>query len=187
MNRGAWVKVALCMPESIISGFVYLRDDERLLDILNGVSKRQTESRSRSLEMVDVEVRKPDGREEKRPALYVHKPSICLAATWEKNVGKGVFAKTAWKEYPFVSKSAVPVRVQLPAFLLIGNMHVSRGQMACHLLEEPLAFLPMTNVEVQPPMNTLWSSVAFVAVNRQQVLSLEQEDIPLLKAARGHD
>ena len=186
MEEASWLKVTLCMPESsIISGFTYIHDDERLLDILNGVVTRRVDSRSKSLEMVDVEISKPDGQEESRPTSYINKPAISLAATWEKNGGRGYFAKTRYKEYPFVEKLKVPVHVQLSAFSLIGNMYLGPGQMASHLLEEQAEFLPMTNVKVQPLLNKLWSDIAFLAVNRRHVLSLEQEDVPLLKVMHG--
>ncbi|MFC2022667.1 hypothetical protein ACFLTL_00675 [Chloroflexota bacterium] len=174
------------MPESsIISGFTYLHDDERLLDILNGAVTRRVEGKSKSLEMVDVEVRKPDGQEERRATSYINKPAISLAATWEENGGRGIFTKNSHKEYPYVEKVKVPVHVQLSGFSLIGNMHLGPGQMASHLLEEQAEFLPMTNVKVQPLINDLWSDIAFLAVNRRQVLSLEQEDVPLLKVKHG--
>ena len=181
MKEESWLKVTLCMiGNSIINGFTQINEDERFLDVLNGI-KRRTGGSSRTLEMIDVEIRGPDGREESIPTSYINKPAICLAATWEENGGRGVFTKRMDKEYPYVKKLEVPVHVQASLFSLTGNMHLGPGQMASHLLEEQVEFLPMTKVMVQPLISKLWSNIAFVAVNRQQIISLEQDDIPLLK------
>lgn len=187
MKGKSWLKVTLRMQNHIINGFTNLYADERLLDVLNGVSTRRPKSRERALELTDAVIIRPNGQEENKPTLYVNKLSICLAATWEKDGGRGVLSKMGRREYPFAEKLAVPVYVELPLFSLSGNMHLARSQMVGHLLDERLSFLPMTNVKVQPLMNGLWSNVAFVAVNREQILSLQHGDIPLLNLKPSKD
>ena len=41
------------------------------------------------------------------------------------------------------------------------------------------------DVTVHPLAEGMWSNVPFVAVNREQILSLEEEDTPLLKVERA--
>ena len=185
MNEAMGLPVTLCTVTHILSGSIYLYDDERLLDVLNGESTRRIDRRGRVLELTDVTIYKSDGKEENLPTVYVNKPAICLAATWNSDAGRGIGAMVGPKPYPFIEKLAVPVSVQLPRFSLTGNMHCTRGQMACHLLEETATFLPITNVEVHPLANGIWSNVPFVAANREQILSLQQEEIPLLRVERS--
>ena len=180
MNEMIWLAVTLCMSSHILNGVLYLYPDERLLDILNGTPIRRVEHRSRVLALSDVTIYKSDGKEDKLPTVYVNKRAVLLAATWDRVRGRGAVSGTGQRSYPFVEKLAVPTRLQVSGFSIAGNMHCAQGQMACHLLDESVAFLPVTDATVHP-LNDIWSQVPFVAVNREQVLSLQQEDIPLLQ------
>ena len=185
MDMSSWLKLVLRVQNRTISGFVELFKDERLLDVLNGASTRRPKSREKALELIDSVIIGPDSKEDERPTLYVNKPSIWFAATLEKDGGRGNLNKIGWREYPFVEKLAVPVHIELAPFSLSGNMHLAQGQMASHLLDETVSFLPITDVKVQPLVNRLWANVTFAAVNREQILSLQQDDIPLLNVDHG--
>ena len=80
---------------------------------------------------------------------------------------------------------SVPVKLKLLGYTLDGNMHCAKDERAEHVLEEDQMFLPLTNVTVHPLAEGMWSNVPFVAVNREQILSLEEEDTPLLKIERA--
>ncbi len=181
MNDASWLAVTLCMQTQVSSGFIYLPFEERLSDLLNGVLGRQPESRGRFLTLSDVTVYKADGKQEKLPTAYINKASIYLAATWDSNSGRGIGAKVGPKPYPFVQKSPMPVRLDLTGYSLTGSMHCASGERAQHVLEGGLRFMPLTGVEVRPLANGLWSNVPFVAVNKEQVLSLQEEGSPLLQ------
>jgi hypothetical protein len=185
MNEAVWLAVTLCVQTHILSGFVYLHSDERLLDFLNGISVRQLESRGKFLPLSDVTIHQADGKEEKLPAAYINKAAIYIAATWHSDLGRGLGAQTGQKPYPFVGKLPVPVRLRLSVFSLTGSMHCATGQRAWHVIEEQQMFLPLTNVEVRPLANDMWSNVPFVAVNREQILSLQEEETPLLQVLHG--
>lgn len=185
MTNASWVKIVLCMPSRILNGFVYINDDERFLDVLNNVSKR-TESRSRMLELCDVEIiNNINGKKEQANSLYVKKSSIVFAGTWERDGGRGICTKKGYRDYPYVKKLPISVYIELPTFTLHGYVHCAQGQMASHLMENKKPFLPMTNVEVKPAENRLWLDIAFVAVSLEQILCLQQEDIPLLQISHS--
>lgn len=181
MGETAWQAVTLCLQRDILNGFVHLHHDERLLDLLNSVSINWLESRRRFLALSNVIVKHTDGTEERMPAAYINKVAVHLAVIWHSNLGRGIGAKTGKRPYPFVEKLPVPVSVRLPLFLLMGRMHCASGQNPWHVLEEQLMFLPLTNVEVRPLSDDSWSDVPFVAVNREQILSLQEEETPLLQ------
>ena len=185
MNEAVWLAVTLCMQTHMLSGFIYLHSDERLLDLLNGISVRRLESRGKFLALSDVTVHKADSEGEKLPAAYINKAAIYIAATWHSDLGRGLGAQTGQKPYPFVEKLPVPVRLHLSAFSLTGSMHCASRQRAWHVLEEQQTFLPLTDVEVRPLANDMWSNVPFVAVNREQILSLQEEETPLLQVLGG--
>jgi hypothetical protein len=180
MNNDSWLKIFLSVQSRVISGHIYLQGEERLLDVLNRVSKR-SESRSEVLELSDVDIKDSQGQVEHRASVFVMKPSIDFAVTWERDGGRGVGANKDIRAYPYTPKSPVAAKVDLPTHSLNGQVHCTRGQRASNLLEENTTFIPMTNVSVEPPESGLWRDIAFVAVNRGQILCLQPEEIPLMQ------
>ncbi len=77
-----------------------------------------------------------------------------------------------------------PVRLRTPAYAVVGNMHCAKDQRVWHLLEERLMFLPVTDAEIHVLADSTCSKVRFVAVNREQIVSLQEEETPLLQVHR---
>lgn len=184
MNEGAWLAVKLYMQTQVLSGFFYHPYEERLLDLLNGISVRRPEGQGRFLELSDVTIEYTDGEKERLPAAYINKAIIQLATTPDGDSARGIGAKVGPKPYPFVEKSPVPVRLRTPAYTVTGSMHRASNQRAWHVLEERPMFLPLTTVEIRTLANVIVAKVPFVAANRDQILSLEEEETPLLQVLR---
>jgi len=176
MDTAEWLAVKLYMQTQVLSGFIYSPSEDRLLDILGGLSVRRPQSRGRFLELSDVTIQHADGREEKLPAAYVNKATVHLAATSTANSGRGLGAKLGPKPYPFVEKSPVPVRLLTAAYAVTGSLHRGNYQRAWHVLEERPMFLPLTNGEICALANGTRWKVPFVAVNKEHVLSLQEEE-----------
>lgn len=175
------IAITLCLQTQMSSGYVYLPPDERFSDLLNSTGVRRPESRGKFLALSDVTVKEADREPVKLPTTYINKSTIYLAAMWDANSGRGIGARSGYKPYPYVDKIPLPVSVQLPGYFLTGNIHCARGERAEQVLEERLTFLPLTDVEVRPLANGMWSNVPFIAVNREWILSLQEESTPLLK------
>ncbi|GAI26224.1 unnamed protein product [marine sediment metagenome] len=163
--------VTLYMETQTLTGFI-CHKEERLSDLLNAVSVKR-ENRGRFVELSYVAIQYTDGREEKLATAYINKATIQVATTIDGNLAKGIGGKVGAKRYPFVEKLPVPVRVRMPAYILMGNMHCASGQMAWHALEEKM-FLPLSNVSICRSDNSHWWKVPFAAVNREQMLSLAE-------------
>lgn len=181
MDAAEWLAVKLYLETQVLSGFIYDPCEERLLDILGGLSVRRIESRGRFLELSDVTIRHADGKEERLPNAYVNKATIQLAATLEADSGRGFGAKVGPKPYPFVEKSPLPVRLRTPAYAVTGSLHRASHQRVWHVLEEKPTFLPLTNAEICALASGIRWKVPFVAVNKEQILSLREEGTPLLE------
>ncbi|HUV56546.1 MAG TPA: hypothetical protein VMV84_04870 [Dehalococcoidales bacterium] len=166
------IALALYMETQTFIGFIDHKE-ERLSDLLNGVSSIQ-KTRGRFVELHDVTIQHSDGREERLATAYINKATIQLAATIDGDLAKGIGGQVGAKPYPFVDKLPVPVRVQMPAYILLGNMHCISRQMAWHTLEEKPMFLPLTNVSVCRSGNSHWWKLSFAAVNREKILSLAE-------------
>lgn len=181
MDATDWLAVKLYLQTQVLSGFIHSPYEERLVDVLSGVSVRRPESRARFLELSDVTIYHADGKEERLPTAHVNKATIQLAATLDTDSGRGLGAKVGPKPYPFVEKISVPVRLQTPAYAVTGNMHRASYQSVWHVLEESPMFLPLTNVEICALVNDISSKVPFVAVNKEQILSLQEEGASVLQ------
>lgn len=179
MNKAPLV-VTLYMQTQTLTGFIYHYEtgfnyhyEERLSDLLNSVSLRR-ENGGGFVELRDVTIRHSDGEEERLATTYINKATIQLAATIDGDLAKGIGGKVGAKPYPFVEKLPVPVKVRMPAYILMGNMYCVSRQMAWHTIQEKPLFLPLTNVSMQRLGNSDWWKLPFAAVNREQMLSLAE-------------
>jgi len=95
-------------------------------------------------------------------------------------VGKpeGLVVQVGHKPYPFVGKSSTAVRLYLPSFTLTGQMQCAKGKRVWDVLNLGMRFLPLTDVEIYPSAGSSESGVSFIAVNKSQVLSLEELGTP---------
>ena len=55
-----------------------------------------------------------------------------------------------------------------------GCMHCAEGQRVSDVVNLPLRFIPLTNVEICPSVGISESGIGFVAVNKGQVILLEE-------------
>ena len=172
----ARLAVTVYMQGQVLTGFIHQPHKRRLLDLLNGIFVSQAGSEGRFLTLRDVTISQADGRKERLPTAYISKASIELVVP-DGDLARGIGTKVGYKPYPFVQKAKVPVRVCTPAYVLIGNMHYASGQKVQHLLQEKLGFLPVTNVKIRVLTNGIWQPAVFAAVNREQILSVEEQEI----------
>ncbi len=166
MTKATQLAVVLYMETQVLAELIYQPKEERLSDIINGVSLRW-ENRGRFVELRDATIERVDGREERLPTTYINKATIQAAATIDGDLAKGIGGRIKVKSYPFVEKLPVLVRVQMPAYILIGNMYCASRQMAWRTLGEK-PFLPVTNVSIQKSDNSHWWKLPFATVNRDQ-------------------
>ena len=73
MDATERLAVKLYFQTQVLSGFIHCPYEERLLDLLSGVSVRRPESRGRFLELSDVTIYRADGKEERLPTANVNK------------------------------------------------------------------------------------------------------------------
>lgn len=186
MDAARWLAVKFYTQTEVVSGLIYQYEEERLLDLLNGVSLRRRGNQGKFLALSDVTIQQVAAKKEERlPTAYINRATIQLATTPEGDLARGIGAKAGHKPYPFVEKLSVPVRLHTPAYAVTGRMHQARGQRVWHVLEERPTFLPLTTAEIRALANGISSQVAFVAVNREQIVSLQEEELPLVEALRS--
>ncbi len=173
MKRPDWPEIMLFMQTEVLSGSIFISTPEgRLLDELNGRITFGPENREKYLKLTNVIIRHLDGRQDKTKLAHVNKESIQLAATSSSSTSQGIGGKAGPKPYPFTEKIPVPVKIVTPGYEIKGNMYRVSHQQVDHVLIEKTVFIPLTGAEVSSlTSHNLWS-VPFLAVNKEQILSL---------------
>ncbi len=164
------VKVQIYTPSHIWTGYACCHQG-CLLDFLNGVLRPNKEF----LLISGVEMKSLlDGSEVRLQSAYSNKANILFVREIENGKTRGLGGRAGYKPYPFVGKSVKVVRPYLPSYTLTSQMHCAKGEGVWDVLNSELRFLPLTNVEICSSGRE--SGVNFVAVNKGQILSLEEVD-----------
>ena len=173
------IPVSVYVDTEVLTGHVFLLPGKRLSDLLNSAVVTQSEKKDAFLELSDVTIFRGDDTKERTETLRVNKSNIHLLTTPENDLSKGIGAKSVPRPYPFVQKSPVKVNIRLPICQLIGTVHCGAGQRVKQLIEGNLMFLPITNARIRLTNRSLWLNILFAAVNREQILFLQNQEISL--------
>lgn len=171
-----WVPLELYTLSRVLSGYIRCPREIRLLDLLNGTGSSEHGINRGFIEFVDISASGEEHTYQERLREYIRKAAVQLISISDADLARGVGgARGGAKLYPFVSKSAVPVSLQLPTYTLIGCAHCSQGQSLQDMLNEDKLFIPLTGVTIAHPYG-LHATRPFVAVNKEQVTSSREED-----------
>jgi hypothetical protein len=167
------LKVRLYTSAHIVDGYIHVLSKQRLLDILNGVLRGALRSDEEFLQVSEAELCSSDGTKVTLQFAYINRANILFAREIEDGQTQGSGGEVRHKLYPFVSKSPAAVRLYMPLYTLSGQMHCAKGQRLSDVLNTRERFLALTNVQVASSGGSS-ESVGFVAVNKQQIISLEE-------------
>ncbi|GAH38922.1 unnamed protein product [marine sediment metagenome] len=173
-DKGKRVKVQIYTPTHICAGYVYCPGQRRLLDVLNGVLAGELRVSDEFLPVSEAEMRSPDGTEATVQSVHINKANILFVKEIEDGQSRGLGGRVGHKPYPYVEKLAVGVKLYMPSYTLTGQMQCTKGQGVSDVLNSEMRFLPMTNVEICPSAGGSKSGVSFIAVNKGQIISLEE-------------
>ena len=172
--EGKWEKVQIYTATHIYTGDVCLPLQHRLLDILNGVLFGDVHANKEFLPLSKVSVHSLGGGEATMQSAYINKAYILFIREVGEGETQGVGDQLRHKLYPFVPKQFTMVKVYVAPYTLAGRMHYGKGQQVLDVLNSALRFFPLTNVEITHVPGGSESGVSFIAVNRGQLLSLEE-------------
>jgi hypothetical protein len=186
MELAASQLIKLYMQTQIITGDIYYAPtpEARLLDALNGINDQGPVKHGNFIELNNAVISHNDNTEEKIKTAYINKSTVELAATLgNADSGRGLGAQAGPKAYPFVEKSPVSVRIETQSYIVTGNMYRVTYQRTWHVLEDSPVFLPLTHVTIDIRSSKLRERYPFVAVNKEHILSLQEEEKTPHKAA----
>lgn len=168
------LKVQIQLSTAICTGYIYCPSQRRLLDVLNGVSAGELRVSDEFLPVSEAEMRSPDAKKATVQSIHINKASILFVKEIEDGQSRGLGSRVGHKHYPFVEKLAVGVKLYMASYTLTGQMQCAKGQGVSDVLNSEMRFLPMTNVEICPSAGGSKSGVSFIAVNKGQIISLEE-------------
>ena len=174
--------------QTVIGSISYAPTPEaRLIDALNGVTDRGPVKKGRFLELTDVTIQHNDGSKEKLKISYINKSTIQLAVTLgDADSGRGIGAHNGPKLYPFVEKTPLPVLIETGDYVVNGNMYRMRYQKVWTVLEDTAIFLPITHAQIVTLSNSEIELIPFVAVNKEHIFSLQEENVKLKPRGAGN-
>jgi hypothetical protein len=182
--------IKLYMHTQSVIGYIYYAPtpEARLLDALNGTSDLGPVKQGNFLELNNVIINHGDGTEEKIQKAYINKSTVQLAATLgNADAGRGIGAQHGPKSYPFVEKLPVPVHVETETYVVTGNMYRVTLQKTWHVLEDSPVFLPLTHAQVYSRSTEVCERAPFLAVNKEHILSLQEEEKTALRKMSDAD
>lgn len=174
-----WVKLQIYTPTHTCTGSVYCPRQQRLLDMLNGLPGL-LHVRDEFLPVSGAEICYPDGKEATVQSAHVNKANILFIREVEDGQTQGLGGQVGHKPYPYVPKPSVAVKLCMPLYTMTGKMHCTERRRVADVLNSEQRFIALTNVEICPLAGNSESGVSFVAVNKEQILSLaELEPSPM--------
>ncbi len=169
-------EIMLFMQTETLSGSIFISTPEgRLLDELNGRITPGSESRDKFIRLTDVIIQHMDDRQEKVEEVYINKETIQMAGTSSSNIRRGIGGKPDPKPYPYTEKVPLPVKIMTLGYEITGNMYRISYQKVDHVLLEKTIFMPITDAEVSSLTSGKRWDVPFLAVNKEQILSLYEQ------------
>ena len=167
------LKVRLYTCAHILDGYIHVLPKQRLLDILNGVLRGALRTDEEFLQVSEAGLCSSDGTKVTLRSAYINRANILFAREIEDGQTQGPGGEVGHKLYPFVSKSPATVRLYMPLYTLTGQMHCAKGQRPSDVLNTGERFLALTNVQIVPSGGSS-ESVSFVAINKEEIISLEE-------------
>jgi hypothetical protein len=165
--KGKWVRVQVYTAGYTYTGRLYCAHLRRLLDVLNDATEE-------FLPLGEAKVRSLDGKETAVPSAYINKASALFVKEIGEGESRGLGSQAGQKPYPFVGKVGKGVRVNMPFYTLSGQAYCARSQQLKDVLNSETRFLPLTDVNLHSLTGASEAGVSFLAVNKGQIISLEE-------------
>lgn len=157
-----------------LSATTYRGQQQRLLDVLNHSFLAHYHRIGKEfLPLTEVEAFFSTGEKEYLSSTHINKSSILFVA--ERSGGQPDRSPMPEGEATLLrAKKAVPARVDIPPYVLVGRMHAELPEGLVHVIDGEEAFLPMTNVIISPPLPTGEWKFSFAAINKHQIVRIEE-------------
>lgn len=160
------VKVLIFTTNGIFSGFTLCQPQQRLLDALNkGFYSPRMQAFADFLPLSEVVFFNSGNESRNMETAYIRKNNILFVG--EQSTGA---VTTQTKVYPMRRKKPLQAVINLPQLCLTGNMHSEMWEELQEALNRSDQFIPVTDVDFDPPLPTGIGHLNFVAVNKDHIV-----------------
>lgn len=162
---GKLFEVVVCTWSRVFRGTLRCELEQRLIDAFNegvpvGASSRGVDF----VPLSDVDCWDTQGNKAHYPGLYISKNSIILIADLSGNDSEKRISG-----YPYREKKALPVDIFATPYSVKGHIYLDTWGQLGDAIEEEISFLPLTGVEIEPPLPVGRSGFDFAAVNKRKI------------------
>jgi hypothetical protein len=167
------VDVVVCTIAGTFVGCTYRSSRLRLLDALNkGFAARGTRIGLDYMPMTDVEMYFPEGGHQSMASVHIRKANVVFVAEKSGGQPEGDGSKVG---KVIVAKKPVDARLCMVPYVLVGRLHSAAWAELVTSLHQEETFIPLTKVQISPPLATGESQFEFVAVNKDQVVYVGED------------
>lgn len=158
-------EVVICTGSRVFRGTLRCELEQRLIDAFNegvpvGASSRGVDF----VPLSNVDCWDVQGNKAHYPGLYISKNSIILIAQLS---GNDIEKRIAG--YPYREKTGVPAEIFAAPYSIKGQVYLDTWGQLGDAIEEEISFLPLTGVEIEPPLPVGRSRFDFAAVNKRRI------------------
>ena len=165
------IKVVACTEICTLTGYTYCLKHQRLLDVLNKdfVSSSLPIGKDFML-LTDAELSFPNREVESMSSIYVRKSSILFVGEKNGHETEKPEVEDKPKMYLAKAKSPIEVEIHMTSYILTGQVYAQAWQKLLDAVDRADQFIPLTDVEIYPPLDNATSAFDFVAVNRDKII-----------------
>jgi hypothetical protein len=171
--------VVVFTERNVFKGYTIHAISERFLDILNqGSIVNKPGLNSDFLFLTEVEIYDFNGKKEGVAANSLLNKNNVLAVA-ESTITHGELPPPKPFRYTlFQQKKPVWVNIQLQDLTIVGQVYISQNEATINALEMEQTFIPVTNVSLSCELNSSRSEFDFIAVNKNQIISITERGVP---------
>ncbi len=160
------VRVLIYTTSGIFSGFTLCQPQQRLLDALNkGFHTSKLQTSPDFLPLFEVNYSQNNNSNLHMDTAYVRKNSILFVG--EQN---DVTPESPTHMHPLRRKKPLQATINLPHIVLTGNMHSEMWEEMQDALNHTDQFIPLTDVDFDPPLESGIDRLSFVAINKDHII-----------------
>ncbi len=176
------LQVWLYANDHIIEGIINCLPQQRFIDYLNSVFIFKTRAAEKFIPVENASITLPDGTIKTMSSICLNRDSILFGGAMSSEVTVDRFIKDGQRTYPVVKKITVAANLYVAtklythAYMISGKMHFAKSKTILDILNSDQQFLPLTEVEISPPLfaEQIPDALDFVAVNKDIIIYIEQ-------------
>ncbi|TFG45926.1 MAG: hypothetical protein E4H31_02075 [Dehalococcoidia bacterium] len=165
-NKFRQVKVLIYTNSGIFLGLTLCQHQQRLLDALNkGFYSLKLHAFADFMPLFNVDYFESGAETRHMDTVYIRKNNILFVGEQPTEP-----APTQVGVYPMRRKKPLQAIINLPQLSLTGNMHSEMWEELQEALNRTDQFIPVTDVDFDPPLQSDIKRLSFVAVNKDHII-----------------